>query len=225
MQEIIEFLYENSEDKYAIFQRKLIPNIASERIIGVRTPILRGYARQLIKEQRDEHFLEELPHSLFEENQLHAFIISDIKDYGKCITELEHFMPYIDNWATCDQTSPKVFKRHKEQLLPYIYKWLESEHTYMVRFAIGMLMQHYLDDEFNVEYINRVTCIRSEEYYINMEIAWYMATALAKQWDSAVGYIENRLMTKWVHNKTIQKAVESRRISEEKKAYLRSLKQ
>lgn len=225
MQEIQILLNENKDDKYAQFQRKLIPGIAPETVIGVRTPMLRKMAKQIAKEDSGLAFLKECPHELFEENQIHGFIISDMKNFEFCICELEKFLPYINNWATCDQTSPKVFKKHKDKLLPYIGKWLGSEHTYTVRFAIGMLMQHYLDDDFKPEYLAMVSDIKSEEYYINMEIAWYMATALAKQWDAAIVYIEAKKMDKWVHNKTIQKAIESYRITDVQKDYLRTCRQ
>jgi 3-methyladenine DNA glycosylase AlkD len=221
---IIKELKENQDEKYGEFLRKLLPTLVPESILGVRTPFLKKIAKQIKKDEHCQAFLKELPHIYFEENQLHGFIIAQITDFQSCICELENFLPYIDNWATSDQTSPKIFKKHKEELLPYIYKWLESEHTYTVRFAIGMLMQHFLDNDFKVEYIDKVTRIKSEEYYINMEIAWYMATALAKQWESTIPYLENNKMDKWVHNRTIQKARESYRITDEQKEYLKKLK-
>jgi 3-methyladenine DNA glycosylase AlkD len=181
-------------------------------------------AKQVKKDEFCKEFLEELPHTYFEENQLHGFIISEITDFQSCICELEKFLPYMNNWATCDQTSPKVFKKHKEELLPYINKWIKSEQIYTVRFSIGMLMQHFLDDDFKEEYLEMVSSIKSEEYYINMEIAWYMATALAKQWTATIPYLENNIMDKWVHNRTIQKARESYRITDEQKEYLKELK-
>lgn len=225
MQETKIMLNENKDEQYAQFQRKLIPGISPATIIGVRTPILRKLAKQIAKEDWCKTFLEECPHELFEENQLHGFMISDMKNFELCIHELENFLPYINNWATCDQTSPKIFKKHKDELLPYIRKWLGSEHPYTVRFAIGMLMQHYLDDDFKPEYLAMVADIRSEEYYVNMEIAWYMATALTKQWDAAILYIETKKMDKWVHNKTIQKAIESYRITDAQKKHLRTFRQ
>jgi 3-methyladenine DNA glycosylase AlkD len=225
MNYIVKQLKTNQDNKYAEFQRKLQPTLKPETIIGVRTPALRIMAKQINKSDYRNEFLAELPHIYFEENQLHGFIISEITDFENCIYELEKFLPYIDNWATCDQTSPKIFKKHKEELLTYIYKWLKSEHIYTVRFAIGMLMQLFLDDDFKVEYIDKVTSIKSEEYYINMEIAWYMATALAKQWNATIPYLENNIMDKWVHNRTIQKARESYRITDEQKEYLKTLKQ
>jgi 3-methyladenine DNA glycosylase AlkD len=217
-------LKENRDEAYRDFMSRLIPTVSPEKVLGVRTPVLKRMAKQLKNDEQGRRFLEELPHAYFEENQLHGFLISEIRDFETCICELEKFLPCMDNWATCDQTSPKVFKKHHKELVPYIEKWLQSPHTYTVRFAIGMLMQHFLDEDFKPEYLEMVSAVRSEEYYINMEIAWYMATALAKQWDAAIPYLENAGMEKWVHNRTIQKARESFRITDEQKAYLRTLK-
>lgn len=224
MQYIQDLLFEKQDKAFAEFHRRLVPNLEPQKIIGVRTPQLRALAKQIAKEENCEAFLKELPHEYYEENQLHGFILSQIKDFDICIQYLEAFLPYMDNWATCDQTSPKIFKKHKEELLPYIYKWIQKEHTYTVRFAIGMLMQHFLDEDFKPEYVQMVSSIQSEEYYINMEIAWYMATALAKQWDVVIPYLEQKKMEPWVHNKTIQKARESYRITDEQKDYLKKLK-
>ena len=224
MKEITDLLMELKDEEYANFHRKLIPNILPEKVIGVRTPALRKLAKQISRENYCRDFLKELPHSYYDENQLHGFIISEIKDFDACMEELEAFLPFIDNWATCDQTSPKIFKKRKEDLLPYIRKWLDSEHTYTIRFGIGMLMQHFLDEDFLPEYLAMVSGIQSEEYYVNMEIAWYMATALTKQWDATIPYIEQGKMDVWVHNKTIQKARESYRITQEQKEYLKGLK-
>ncbi len=221
---ILELLKEHQDENYAQFQRKLIPTVDPDTIIGVRTPALRSMAKKLYRENQYEAFLEELPHAYFDENQLHGFLVSEIRDFDRCIEALEHFFPYIDNWATCDQTSPKIFKKRKQELLPYIETWLTSEHVYTVRFAVGMLMQHFLDEDFRPEYLDWVAGVRSEEYYVNMEIAWYMATALAKQWEAAVPYIENGRLDRWVHNRTIQKARESYRITDEQKQYLKALK-
>jgi 3-methyladenine DNA glycosylase AlkD len=217
-------LKENRDEKYKEFMSRLIPTVSPEKVLGVRTPVLKRMAKQLKNDERGRRFLEELPHAYFEENQLHGFLISEIGDFEMCIDALEKFLPYMDNWATCDQTSPKIFKKHRKELVPYIEKWLQSPHTYTVRFAVGMLMQHFLDADFKPEYLEMVSRIRSEEYYINMEIAWYMATALAKQWDAAIPYLEQGKMEKWVHNRTIQKARESYRITEEQKEYLKTLK-
>lgn len=217
-------VYELQDIPYRDFQAKLIPNIAPESIIGVRTPALRKLAKELRKDPDIEEYLKDLPHTFFDENQLHAFIISEIKEYTECLDQVQKFLPYIDNWATCDQLSPKVFKKHKVELLSPIREWLRSDQTYTVRFAIGMLMQHYLDDDFDPEYLQMVSAVRSEEYYINMMIAWYFATALAKQYDFALPYIEQKRLETWTHNKTIRKAIESYRITPEQKDYLRSLK-
>lgn len=224
MDTILQQLQQNCDCKYAEFQSRLIPTIPADTIIGVRTPVLRKMAKDLKKDERKSEFLAQLPHAYFDENQLHGFLISEISDFGECVAEVERFLPYIDNWATCDQTSPKCFKKHKAELLPFIRKWLTSEHTYTVRFAIGMLMQHFLDEDFSPEYLELAAGIKSEEYYINMEIAWYMATALAKQWDAAIPLLENAKMDVWVHNRTIQKARESYRITPQQKEYLKSLK-
>ena len=225
MMEIIkEDLFKMQDKKYREFQAKLMPTVAPDTIIGVRTPELRKYAKQLIKSGETAEFLTELPHDYFDENQLHAFIISDTKDYEKCIEEVNTFLPYVDNWATCDQLSPKVFKKHKEKLLGEIKKWMKSKKTYTMRFGIGMLMQHFLDEDFKPEYPEVIAGIRSDEYYVNMMIAWYFATALAKKYEQVLPFIENGSLDAWIHNKAIQKSVESYRISPEQKQYLRSLK-
>ena len=221
---IREDLFKLRDEKYRDFQSKLIPNIREDSIIGVRTPDLRNYAKRLAKSEAAAAFLSELPHRYFDENQLHAFIISDIKDYEQCVAEANRFLPYVDNWATCDQMSPKAFKKHHGELLTQIRKWLDSDKTYTVRFGVGMLMQHFLGDDFSPEYPEAVAKIRSDEYYVNMMIAWYFATALAKQYDATLPFIENRRLDAWTHNKAIQKAAESYRITPERKEYLKSLK-
>lgn len=212
------------DEKYRSFQVKLFPTVDPETVIGVRTPELRSYAKTLLKEEGISTFLSDFPHKYFDENQLHAFVISEIKDYDRCIEEVNRFLPYVDNWATCDQMSPKVFKKHRLQLLDQIRIWLKSDKTYMIRFAIGMLMEHYLDDDFDIRYPDMVAAIRSDEYYVNMMIAWYFATALAKQYEAILPFIEDRKLDIWTHNKAIQKAVESYRISPEQKDYLKGLK-
>ena len=217
-------LYELQDIPYRDFQAKLIPNISPESMIGTRTPALRKLAKELHKDPDIGVFLQDLPHTFFDENQLHAFLISEIKDYPKCLDQVQKFLPYIDNWATCDQLSPKVFGKHKEELLISIREWIGSNQTYTIRFAIGMLMQHYLDNDFDPIYLQMVSEVRSEEYYINMMIAWYFATALAKQYDAALPYIEQKKLETWTHNKTIQKAVESYRVTPEQKDYRRSRK-
>ncbi len=224
VEEIREELFKNQDQKYRDFQVRLIPGMGPEAMIGVRTPDLRKIARQMAKRQDIGEFLENLPHEYFDENQVHAFVISEMKDYDKCVQEAEKFLPFVDNWATCDQMSPKVFKKHRPELLDAIKKWLMSEHTYTVRFAIGMLMQHYLDEDFDPAYPEMVADVESEEYYIRMMIAWYFATALAKQYETVLPYIEEQRLEAWTHNKTIQKAVESYRITPEQKEYLKSLK-
>ena len=195
-----------------------------EKIIGVRTPALRKLAKELRKDPDIGEFLQDLPHTFFDENQLHAFIISEIKDYDKCICEIEQFLPYVDNWATSDSISPKVFKKHRGELLPRVYAWIGSGRTYSVRYGVFTLMNHFLEEDFSPEYPELVIRIESDEYYINMMIAWYFATALAKQYDAAIPYIEKGILDRWTHNKTIQKAVESRRVTAERKEYLKTLR-
>ena len=223
-EEIRRSLFDLQDIKYRDFQAKLIPGKDTEIMIGVRTPELRKLAKQMLKREDIGEFLRDLPHRYFDEDQLHAFIVSGIKEYGKCMEELMRFLPFVDNWATCDQMSPGVFKKHKPELLAEIREWLGSEHTYTVRFGIGMLMQHFLDEDFDPAYPELVAGVHSEEYYVNMMIAWYFATALAKQYNAVLPFIEGRRLDPWTHNKTIQKAVESYRISDEQKEYLKSLK-
>ena len=217
-------LFRLQDVKYRDFQSKLIPNLNPDTMIGVRTPQLRMYAKLLVKQERIRDFLKDLPHSYFDENQLHAFIISEMKDYEQCMEELIRFLPFVDNWATCDQMSPRVFKKHRSELPEQIKLWLRSDRTYTVRFGIKMLMEHFLDEDFDPLYPEMVSEIRSGEYYINMMIAWYFATALAKQYDSILPYIQNQRLDVWVHNKAIQKSVESYRITPEQKEYLKTLK-
>lgn len=223
-EEIQKELFVLCDDKYKELQKKIIPTVQPDTIIGVRTPELRKYARQLLKRDDLNDFIHDLPHRYFDENQLHAFTISGIKDYVTCIDEVNRFLPYVDNWATCDQMSPKVFEKHKKELLEQIVKWMGSKETYTVRFGIGMLMQHFLDEDFDIKYPEMVAKIRSDEYYVNMMIAWYFATALAKQYDTVIPFIQGQKLEKWTHNKAIQKSVESYRISDEQKVYLKSLK-
>ena len=223
MNNIENHLFDLQDIKYRLMQIKIIPTVNPKSIIGVRTPELRKYAKELIKEDYSV-FLNQLPHKYFDENQLHAFIISEIKDYSECINFINKFLPYIDNWATCDQLSPKIFKKHTNELLINIKDWINSKNTYTVRFGIGMLMSYYLDDKFNTEYLELVSNIKSDEYYINMMIAWFFATALAKQYKDTLPYIENKKLDIWTHNKTIQKAIESYRILPEYKEYLKKLK-
>jgi 3-methyladenine DNA glycosylase AlkD len=222
--DIREELFRMQDLKYRDFQVRLIPTVNADRVIGVRTPMLRKYARQISIREDIEAFLSDLPHKYFDEDQLHAFILGAMKDYGRCINEVNRFLPYINNWATCDQLAPGIFKKHRQELQDNIKIWLRSDHAYTVRFGIGMLMQHFLDEAFDSEYLDTVAGIRSREYYVNMMVAWFFATALAKQYDAAVRVIEDRRLDGWTHNKTIQKALESYRITPERKAYLRSLK-
>lgn len=224
IKEIRKELFALQDEKYRAFQVKLFPTLDPDTIIGVRTPDLRGYAKKLLKEEGISSFLSDLPHKYFDENQLHAFIVSEMKDYGRCIEEVSCFLPYVDNWATCDQMSPKVFKKHLPELLECIREWIGSGKTYTIRFAVGMLLEHYLDDAFDLKYPEIVASIRSSEYYVNMMIAWYFATALAKQYEAILPFIEGRKLDAWTHNKAIQKAIESYRITPEQKEYLKTLK-
>ncbi len=222
--EIREELFRLRDTAYRDFQSKLIPTADPETMIGVRTPELRSYAKQLLKNGDVSQFLSDLPHRYFDENQLHAFILSEIRDYDRCMAEVIRFLPYVDNWATCDQLSPRIFRKHRGELLDQIRVWLKSEETFTVRFAVGMLMQHFLDDDFDPAFPELVAGLRSEEYYVNMMIAWYFATALAKRWEETLPYIAQERLDLWTHNKAIQKAIESRRITPEQKELLRGMK-
>ncbi|MBR0227695.1 MAG: DNA alkylation repair protein [Clostridia bacterium] len=222
--QVIERLTALRDAAYAEFQRKLIPTVAPESIIGVRTPDLRALAKEMIKSGEAEAFLQELPHKYFDENQLHAFILSEDRDFERCLSRVSAFLPHVDNWATCDQMSPKVFKKHRAELLPAIENWLHADHTYTVRFAVGMLMEHFLDGDFAPRYLEWVSAVESGEYYVNMMVAWYFATALAKQYDAAFPYIRDRRLPVWTHNKAIQKAAESYRVPPERKAELKACK-
>ena len=221
MEEIQKHLFELQDMAYRDFHSRLMPDIAKETVIGIRVPMLRKYAKSIAGTELSEKFIKELPHRYYEENNLHMMLITGIKDYEKCLSEIERFLPYIDNWATCDFPAPKCFEDHKEELLPVIKRWIASSETYTVRYGIGMLMRLYLDEDFDPEYVRLVVGVKSDEYYVNMMIAWYMATALAKQWDAVIPYIEDHCMSDWVHRKTIQKAVESYRITDEQKKYLK----
>ncbi len=217
-------LFELSDGKYREFQAGLIPTVPEDRMIGVRTPQLKELAKRLHKAGDTDEFLTDLPHKYFDEDQLHAFIISEEKDPEKCLALTERFLPYIDNWATCDQLSPKAFKKNKKFIEESAKRWIASGKTYTVRFGIGMLMQHFLDKDFKPEHAETVADIRSEEYYVNMMRAWYFATALAKQYESVIPFIRDGRLDTWTNNKAIQKAAESRRISAETKEYLKTLK-
>lgn len=221
---IRERLFEMQDLKYRDFHAKLMPTVSKELIIGVRTPDLRKFAKEISKTTHAAEFLGILPHKYYEENNLHAFLIESITDYDLCISELNGFLPFVDNWATCDMMRPKIFKKHLTELLDSIKIWLKSDDTYTVRFAIEMLMCFYLDDNFCTEYPEMVSKIHSDEYYIKMMVAWYFATALAKQYDSVIPYLEQNRLDSDTHNKTIRKAIESYRITDEQKKYIRMLK-
>jgi len=221
-QEIREELFRLRDEKYKSFQGALIPTVPEERMIGVRTPALRALAKRVAREDASA-FLAALPHEYFDEDQLHAFVISEIKDFDLCLAEVGRFLPYIDNWATCDQLSPPVFRKEKEKLLPFIRACLSSGKTYSVRFGIKLLMDHFLNKEFDPRYLEEVAAISSDEYYVKMMIAWYFATALAKRYEETLPYLEEKKLSPWVHNMTIRKAKESFRISTERKDYLKSL--
>ena len=217
-------LFAMQDLSYKEFQSKLIPTVHPDRVIGIRMPDMRKLAKDLAGSEEAEEFLQVLPHEYYEEDNLHGLLIEGMKDYDRCVEELNRFLPYVDNWSTCDMKSPKVFKKHLAELLEQIRIWLASEHIYMVRFAMRMLMSLYLDDAFEEEYLEMVAAVESEEYYIRMMQAWYFATALAKQYEAALHYLEEKRLEMWIHNKTIQKAVESYRITPEQKEYLRTLK-
>jgi 3-methyladenine DNA glycosylase AlkD len=223
-EDIINELNNLQDIEYRDFQSKLIPTASVEHFIGVRTPELKSLAKKLAKREDIDEFLADVPHSYFDEYQLHAFIISEIKDYDKCVNAVNEFLPYVDNWATCDQMSPKVFKKHKSELFEMIKKWIASDETYTIRFGIKMLMSHFLDEDYDTVYPEMVSKVRNEEYYVKMMVAWYFATALAKQYDTVLPFIIEHKLDDWTHNKAIQKAVESNRISPEQKAYLKTLK-
>ncbi len=224
MTEIQKRLFEMQDLKYRDFHSRLMPNIDKDLVIGVRTPQLRKFAAEVSKSGSAAEFITVLPHKYYEENNLHAMLIGHIKDYDATIIETERFLPFIDNWATCDMFKPKIFNRNKDKLIDKIYEWIDSDSVYTVRYAIGMLMKFFLDEDFDTKYLDTVAAVKSDEYYINMMIAWYFATALAKQYDDAIKVIENRRLDPWTHNKAIQKAIESYRIDKGTKDYLRLLK-
>ena len=219
-------LFALQDHKYQAFQAKLIPNIPSDTIIGVRIPQLRRLAKQLVKEEQGKcaEFLKQLPHHYYEENLLHAFLIADIKDFDRAVELTQEFLPYINNWAVCDSFQPKAFGNHHDEVLILICQWIKSQHTYTVRFAIRLLLSNYLDTYFTSEQLDLVATINSDEYYVKMMQAWYFATALAKQYDATILYLTEHRLPEWVHNKTIQKACESYRIDNQTKCYLRQLR-
>lgn len=221
---VLEKLFSMQDLKYKEFHSKLMPTVESDLVIGVRTPELRKFAKEFMKTEKAEEFLRKLPHKYYEENNLHAFIISSLKDFDETVERLNVFLPFVDNWATCDMMRPVSFKKHHRELLCEIEKWLESDKPYTVRFGIEMLMVHFLDEDFNVSYPQKVAEICSDEYYVRMMVAWYFATALAFQYEKILPFIENKKLEPWTHNKAIQKAVESYRITAEQKKYLKKLK-
>lgn len=217
-------LFSMQDTEYKAFHSRLMPTISPETIIGVRTPALRKFAKEMAKYDEIDKFMKKLPHEYYEENNLHGFLVEEIKDFDRCLAEVDQFLPYVNNWATCDMMRPKVFRKNPQALLPKVKEWMASGETYMVRYGIGMLMTYFLDEHFNVQYAKAVAAVESEEYYVKMMVAWYFATALAKQWDAIIPFVEEERLELWTHNKTIQKAVESYRITPEQKSYLRTLK-
>ena len=217
-------LFEMQDTGYRDFHARLILTVEKEKIIGIRTPILRKFAKEFGKTEESELFLKVLPHQYYEENNLHGLLIEQIRDYDKCLEELERFLPFIDNWATCDLLALHMMKKHRDIFIREVFRWIESDQPYTIRFGISMLMRHYLDEEFKTEYPEKVAAIRSEEYYVNMMRAWYFSTALAKQYENVLPFLEKRQMDVWTHTKTIQKAIESYRITSKQKEYLRTLR-
>ena len=225
MNELQQHLFGMRDAAYAAFIAKLTPGFPPSHFIGVRVPLLRTIARSFAKEEAaSQRFLSHLPHSYYEEDMLHGMLISLVKDYDRCLDLTDRFLPYVDNWAVCDTLSPKLFAKHKAQLLENILRWSSSSHTYTCRFGLRMLMTHFLDDSFSADFLEIPAAIRSEEYYVKMMVAWFFATALAKQWEATLPYLENRQLDPWTHRKTIQKAIESYRIPPERKDYLRTLR-
>lgn len=216
---------ETAADKeYRDFQSKLLPNVPDEKFLGVRTPNIRKLAKKLIKSGEADSFLAALPHELFDENQLHSLIVTEIKDFEKALEEVERFLPCVDNWATCDQLNPRSFKGRQEELLPRIKRWIDSGKCYTTRFGMKMLMMHYLGEHFRTEYLEWVSAVQSEEYYVNMMQAWFFAEALAQRYDEALTFITEAKLTPWVNNKAIQKAKESLKIPEDRKVFLSGFK-
>ena len=217
-------LIEEKDDEYKKFQARLVPDIPLETILVVSTPQMRRIAIEDFESEYRDEFLSDLPHKYYEENLIHFFVVALIKDFDDCVNAVEAFLPYIDCWPVSDQASPKSFKKNHQKLLPYIKKWISSQHIYTARFGIRMLMNEYLGEDFKEEYLELVACKKGEEYYLKMMIAWFFATALAKRYNESVQYIENRRLDEWVHKKAIQKAVESYRVTDDHKEYLKSLR-
>ncbi len=224
MMDIKARLFELADEKYAEFQSRLTPTVDRSTCIGVRVLAVRKLAKELFRAGEYDAFLSEMPHKYYDENMLHGLIVSEFKDYDQCIEAVDAFLPYVDNWAVCDIMSPKCFKKNKEQLINKIIEWSKSDATYTSRFGMEMLMTHYLDEDFKGEYLEIPAAVKLEDYYAKMMVAWFFATALAKQWDATIPYIEGNRLETWTHNKTIQKARESYRISEKQKEYLNTLK-
>lgn len=220
---ISEELIAHSEKSYAAFQAALTPGVPLSAFIGVRVPALREIGKKYFGTEEGERFMSALPHKYYEENMLHGIMISQIKQFDTCLAEVDRFLPYVDNWAVCDTLSPAVFKRNREKLFPIVKNWMASERVYTCRFGVKCLMNYYLDDLFRKEYLELPLVVKSDEYYVKMMVAWYYATALAKQYDEAVKLLESRVLPVWVHNKTIRKAIESYRVTDERKEYLRTL--
>ena len=217
-------LFEMQDMHYRAFQSKLMPTVDTKKVIGVRVPNLRAYAKELKDSPAAAEFLLDLPHRYYEEDNLHAFLIEGMRDYDACLSALNIFLPYVDNWATCDMMAPKVLRKNLPRTLAQAQIWMQSVHNYTVRYGIGTLLRFFLDEEFDPVHLEWVAAVQTGEYYVNMMVAWYFATALAKQYQAALPFIENRRLDAWTHNKAIQKAVESYRITSEQKEYLKSLK-
>ena len=224
MNNILKKLFILQDEDYKVFQSKLLPSIDSETIIGIRTPNLRRFAHEFAKTEEASAFMGNLPHTYYEENNLHAFLIESLGDFEKTVNALNLFLPYVDNWATCDMMSPKIFARNKENLLPFIEKWLASDHIYTARFGLVMLMKHYLDEDFSPVYLEKAAAVSLDSYYTEMAKAWFFAEALIKQYDATLPYLKEKRLSGWVHNKTISKACDSFRISSETKEVLRTLR-
>ena len=218
-------LFSLQDPEYRDFSAKLMPNVDKSAVIGVRTPQLRKLAGEIYREGNYQSFLQNLPHKYFEENNLHGFLIEKIREPKEYLQEIEKLLPYIDNWATCDLIHPKCLKKDPELVIKHVKKWLGSSHTYTVRYGIGVLLSDFLDELFRPDYLDWVASVKSDEYYINMMRAWYFATALAKQYKAAIPFIENGILDKWTLNRTIQKAVESYRIPDDVKSYLKQFRQ
>ena len=219
-----ERLFSLQDKQYAAFQAKLTPGVSMDSFIGIRVPVARKFAKKYALEEDSKKFLQQLPHTYYDENILHSLLISQMKNYDECIQQIEAFLPYVDNWAVCDILSPKVFAKHKDELLEKIKSWSKSSHTYTCRFGIETLMSHFLDKDFKEEDLEIPASVKSDEYYVKMMVAWFFATSLAKQWDATIPYLEQHCLVPWTHNKTIQKAIESYRITPEQKEYLKTLK-